>query len=144
MQKGFPKKGIEIVTGASDPEVTSEDETRITNMRTAEELIALGDRHFERYSDEEMNVLFQHLRESSMTMPEYDEDEWVMFQVYLRGSDIHISVFSEFTEGCASVSLEHLSNLFFRLWGNNYEHPNYNKMVWKVFLKQLSIRGIYV
>ena len=142
MQQGFPKRGIEIIAGASDPEITSEDETRITNTRTAEELIALGDRHFERYSDEEMNVLFQHLRESSMTMSEYDEDEWVMFQVCLRGIGVPITVLPEYLKLEASPSLPQLSMLFHTLWTKN--RKRYRKELWRVFRKQLSIRGIYV
>lgn len=120
MQQGFPK--------------------RIANKpRAAEILIALGDRHFEQFSDEEINVLFQHLRE---TNGGYDEGEWTLLQVYLRGFGVSITIFSEYLEGCSAPSLDQLSNLFHRLWTKN--RAGHQKMDWRVFHRQLVLRGIYI
>lgn len=119
-----------------------EEGMRISNPRTAEELIALRDQHWERFSDAEMNILFQHLRETGIGSPEYDEEGWITLQGCLRSVGIPINVFPNHIDDRAAPEPGQLSVLFHHLWTT--QRSRYRKMDWRVFHKQLVIRKVYV
>lgn len=115
---------------------------RPRSVRSAKELVALGDQHWDRFPDKEMVVLFQHLRELGMCHPEYDEEEWRELQVQLHYRDIPITVFGEEPDTRPRISDMELSNLFHRLWTKH--RKGYNKMSWRVFHRQLVIRKLHL
>lgn len=142
MQTGFPRERTGAVAAAFAVQREMDEKEGRVMTRTAKELIALGDQHFDRFSDKEMNVLFQHLQEANIGSPQYDEGEWVMLQIYLRGSGIPITVFPGYVDGCGVPEEGKLSNLFHRVWTKHRD--GYRKIDWKVFHNQLSIRKIFV
>lgn len=111
-------------------------------IRSAEQLVALGDQHFTAYSNEEMGTLFQHLRELSMCHEGYDEAEWCELQAQLCHRDISISVFTDDFGTHPKMPDMHLSLLFHRMWTRHRDSRQ--KMSWKVFQKQLIVRKIYL
>jgi hypothetical protein len=112
-----------------------------SSMRTAEDLIAAGDQHFEQFSDKEMNVLFQYLREKNAIDAERRECDWRLLQHRLRCNGVAIDIFEPGGHEGHAISL---NDLFHRLWTRNIGKALYCKMAWKVFRKQLTMRGISV
>jgi hypothetical protein len=110
--------------------------------RTAEELIAFGDLQFDLYSTEEMNVLFQYLRESWMMQEDYEECEWKELQAHLCRRGVSITVFENWPGLYKTITSEEFSLLFHRLWTKH--RVGYRKVAWKVFRQQLLLRGIEV
>lgn len=122
MQQGFPRK---------------------ISTRTAEQLIALGDHHCEKFQDAEVNELFRHLWEKNLFDPRYEEDDWVILQWHLRRRGLVIGTFSD--ERINAVDLHsNLSVIFHRLWGGSAGKRGYERREWMIFMKQLSIREIFV
>lgn len=120
MQRGFPKQ---------------------PTPRRVEELIALGDGHCEQFSDAEMNVLFQHLREKSLGTPDNGEEDWQLFQWQLQRCDIPIDCFKN---SCPKAYVPPLRSLLLSLWDRQTEVSGYDKRSWRVFRHQLNVRGIDV
>lgn len=120
--------------------VASEESGEV--VRSAEELIAMGDRHFERVSDGEMDILFQHLHGLSMAHEEYDERDWRELQGQFCHRNIPITAFPNAPRMYPTMNDKELSQLFHRLW--NRDRDGGNKMSWKVFLKQLSVRNLHL
>lgn len=108
-------------------------------VRTADELIELGDQHFDKFSDREMNMLFQYLREKDSVSGEKGESLWRLFQYRLSCNGVPITIFQYGEYEGHDISFD---DLFHRLWTQSAKMDNYSKMAWKVFRKQLFMRGI--
>lgn len=109
--------------------------------RTVEELIALGDRHFNAFSNSEMNVLFQYLREKDAIVERNNGDYWKLLQHRLQSRGIAITVFEPGGHAESDIGMD---DLFHHLWTRSAGKGEYLKMAWKVFRKQLQMRGVSV
>lgn len=137
-QEHLRTTGIMAAACAVQRELDERDKGR---SRVARELVALGDLNPGQFSNYEMNVLFQHLREQCMASNQHSEEEWRNFQWQLCRNRVDIDVLAPYD---GKGGMRDIRTLFLRVWTTATGTPAYCKMSWKVFRKQLSLRGIEV
>ncbi len=142
------KKGenIMMIDGAIPKNVREELERRLrerSKTRKASELIELKDLHFDRFSDFEMGGLFIHLWVKHLGIAGYSNEPWQSLHDELVYRAIMLPVFNEPKTQKQNMADRELEQLFHRLWTQQGYDEAYHKMDWKVFHKQLILRGIF-
>jgi len=95
-----------------------------------------------RFSDGEINVLFQHLRELNMVQENHDEEEWKELQAQLCHRGVLITVFTDESEYRPQKRDPLLYSLYRQLWAK--DRVSRHRIVWEVFNTQLRKRGIFL